>query len=165
MFRYAWSILNCFNLGLANDARQKLIDRQVNAVQSVADSEEYLTFRTKELTRHTTDLRNMIGPLLNIDADRSLAGRDLGFLSVAAWELGVKMFTSHCQFQIYFPETAGKFNAATMVAKDSVTDPLQLQICQTRLKLIITPVVTMRDDRGSSIKVKNLHHSTVLTMD
>jgi hypothetical protein len=29
--------------------------------------------------------------------------------------------------------------------------------------LVITPVVTMRDDCGTTIKAKNLHHFTVLT--
>ena len=62
-------------------------------------------------------------------------------------------------------ETASKFNAATMISKDQPNvDAMQLQIHQTRLKLVITPVVTMRDDRGTTIKAKNLHHSTVLTM-
>jgi hypothetical protein len=41
---------------------------------------------------------------------------------------------------------------------------MELQLRQTWLKLVITPVITMRDDRGTAMKANNLHHSTVLTM-
>jgi hypothetical protein len=107
----------------------------------------------------------MLGPLLNQGSVRAEAGRDLGAITIKAWELSVKMFTSHLTFQVYFPETATKFNAATMIAKDQPrVDPMHLQVKQTRLKLVITPVITLRDDRGTTIKAKNLHFSSVLTM-
>jgi hypothetical protein len=151
--------------GLANEARQNLIDRQARAVQSIISSKDYQSFRSLQLNYHTKRLRDMLGPLLNTNTQRAEAGRDLGAIAVKAWELSVKMHTSHLTFQVFFPETASKFNAATMIAKDQPNvDAMQLQIHQTRLKLVITPVVTMRDDRGTTIKAKNLHHSTVLTM-
>ena len=114
---------------------------------------------------HSKKLRDILGPLLNHGCSRADAGRDLGAITIKAWELSVKMFTSQLTFQIYFPETATKFHAATMIAKDQPrADPMHLQIRQTRLKLVITPVITLRDDRGTTIKAKNLHMSTVLTM-
>jgi hypothetical protein len=107
----------------------------------------------------------MLGPLLNDGSDRTAAGRDLGAIAIKAWELSVKMHTSYLTFQVYFPETASKFSASTMVAKDRRrVNPIILQTRQTRLKLVITPVITMRDDRGTTIKAKNLHLSSVLTM-
>jgi hypothetical protein len=107
----------------------------------------------------------MLGPLLNPGCVRAEAGRDLGALVIKAWELSVKMYTSHLTFQVYFPVTAAKFMAATMITKDRPgVDAMHLQIKQTRLKLVITPVITLRDDRGTTIKAKNLHLSTVLTM-
>ena len=107
----------------------------------------------------------MLGPLLNNGSPRAEAGKDLGAIAIKAWELSVNMYSSHLSFQVYFPETSGKFNAATMIAKDQPRlDSMQLQIQQVRLKLVITPVITMRDDRGTTIKDKNLHKSTVLTM-
>jgi hypothetical protein len=107
----------------------------------------------------------MLGPMLNDGAPRSQAGKDLGAIAVTAWELSVKMWTAHITFQVYFPETAGKFSQASMIAKDQPSvDSIQLQVQQTRLKLVITPVITLRDDRGTTIIVKNLHPSHVLTM-
>lgn len=142
-----------------------MIDQQSKAVQSVVSSADYSKFRAKKLGEHTKRLRDMLGPLLNQNAVRSEAGGDLGAIAVTTWELSVKMNTSHLTFQIYFPETAAKFSAATMIAKDnSGVDPMSLQIKQNRLKLVITPVITMRDDRGTTIKAKSLHYSNVLLM-
>lgn len=103
---------------------------------------------------------------MNDSTLRSVAGGDLGALILKAWDLSIKINTAPLTFQILFPETAGKFNASTMIAKDKPwADQMQLQIKQTRLKLVITPVVTMRDDRTRTIRAKNLHHSSVLTMN
>jgi hypothetical protein len=107
----------------------------------------------------------MLGPMLNDNVERASAGKDLGAIAVHSWDLSVKMHTERLTFQIYFPETASKFTAATMKAKDNIrADPMQLQIQQTRLKLVITPVITMRDDRGTTIKAKSIHSSNVLLM-
>ena len=103
--------------------------------------------------------------MLNDRAVRSEAGKDLGAIAVHSMELSVKMHTAGLTFQIYFPETASKFTAATMNAKDRVNaDPMQLQVQQVRLKLVITPVITMRDDKGTTIKAKAIHSSNVLLM-
>lgn len=153
------------SLGLANESRQNLIDQQARAIQSIVASPNYQDFRLTEISIHSKKLRDMLGPFLNPGCVRAEAGRDLGAIVIKAWELSIKMFTSHLTFQVYFPETASKFMAATMIAKDQPrVDPIRLQIKQTRLKLVITPVITLRDDRGTTIKAKNLHLSTVLTM-
>jgi hypothetical protein len=149
---------------LANDARQTLVDRISEAVKSVVASPTFANFRQEQLTFHTKGLRDILGPLLNADCARSQAGRELGTIVITAWELSVKMYTCRLTFQIYFPETTAKFNAATMHAVDSDADPVKLQISQARLKLVVTPVITLRDDRGTTIKAKNLHQANVLLL-
>ena len=122
-------------------------------------------YRTNRLAHHTKQLRNILGPMLNDSSDRSLAGKDLGIIAVKAWDLATKMHSSGLTFHIIFPETASKFNASSMIAKDQpTTKGMELQIRQTRLKLVITPVITIRDDRGTTLIAKNIHQSTVLTM-
>lgn len=106
----------------------------------------------------------MLGPLLNRGCPRADAGKELGIIAVASWDLAIKMYTSHLSFQVYFPETTAKFSSATMVATEARADSFKLQLRQARLKLVVTPVITMRDDRGTTIKAKNLHMATVLIM-
>ncbi|PBP27504.1 hypothetical protein BUE80_DR001761, partial [Diplocarpon rosae] len=151
--------------GLANEARQALVDQRAKAIQGIVSSQNWVAFRKASLAIHSKRLRDILGPMLNDYSLRSTAGSDLGAVILKAWDLSVNMNTSQLTFQIYFPETAQKFNASTMIAKDkNYIDPMSLQIKQARLKLVITPVVTMRDDRGTTIRAKNLHKSTVLTM-
>lgn len=148
-----------------NEARQQYIDQGSRAVQSVVAAKDYHSFRAKQLGVHTKALRDMLGPMLNADAARAQAGTDLGAIVVHSWELSCKMHSARLTFQIYFPETSSKFTAATMKAKDQTKiDPMQLQIQQARLKLVITPVITMRDDRGTTIRAKSILSSNVLLM-
>jgi hypothetical protein len=150
---------------LNNEARQQYIDEGSQAVQSVISAKDYRSFRAKQLGVHTKALRDMLGPLLDNGVARASAGSDLGAIAVLSWDLSCKMHTARLTFQIYFPETAGKFTAATMKAKDQTNvDPMKLQVEQTRLKLVITPVITMRDDRGLTIKAKAIHSANVLLM-
>lgn len=121
------------------------------------NSEPYDAWRSSQLLTHTKRLREMLGPLLNRHSDRAAAGKDIGCLAIAAWDQTAKMFSMPFTFQIFFPETNSKFTAANMNARDKVNfDPMSLQVKQTRLKLVITPVVTLRDDRGKTIKAKSL---------
>lgn len=151
--------------GLANEVRQSIIDRQSKAIEEITKHESFAEFRSSRLNHHTKQLRDMLGPLLNNHISRSDAGKQLGRLAAKAFDICTSLHTSFLTFQVYFPETSTKFNAATMVAKDQAgMDPMQLQLAQIRLKLVITPVVTMRDDRGTTIRAKNLHKAHVLTM-
>ena len=128
-------------------------------------AKDYQAFRAQQLGIHTKALRDMLGPLLDDGVTRASAGVDLGAIAVLSWYLSCKMHTARLTFQIYFPETNGKFTAATMKAKNMTNvDPMQLQIEQVRLKLVITPVITMRDDRGTTIRAKALHSAMVLLM-
>ena len=128
-------------------------------------AKNYPKFRADQLSAHTKALRDMLGPLLDDGVVRASAGVALGAITVLAWELSCKMHSAGLTFQIYFPETNGKFSAATMKPKDMTNnDPVQLQIEQIRLKLVITPVITMRDDRGTTILAKAIHSATVLLM-
>ncbi|XMA15756.1 hypothetical protein WAI453_008547 [Rhynchosporium graminicola] len=151
--------------GLPNDARQALIDRRAKAIQLAVSSPRWESYRNEQLSIHSRQLRDILGPMLDDKADRSKAGKDLGYIALKAWDISEHMNTSQLTFQVSFPETAGKFVAATMISKDDGhIHPMALQLSQARLKLIITPVITMRDDRGTTIKAKNLHFATVLTM-
>ena len=135
-------------------------------MQSIIDSKKYHDFRVERLHHHTKKLRDMLGALLNSGSKRSEAGAGISTIASSSWDVAVKMYTSHLSFQIVFPECGGKFNASTMITRDEGLDekPLALQIRQVRLKLVITPVITMRDDRGHSIIAKNLQNAHVLTM-
>jgi cell division protein FtsI/penicillin-binding protein 2 len=153
------------HIGLANEGRQQLIDEQTGIIYAVLESPRYNDHRNTQINFYTRRLRDMCEGLINESCDRNQAGLDLGAIIIFAYDLTVDMFTSGFSFQIFFPNTSEKFTASTMIARDQPRlTPLEIQLKQMRLKLVITPVVTMRDDHGTTIKAKNLFLATTLTM-
>jgi hypothetical protein len=147
------------------EARQVHINRGMVAVQAVLAAKDYPSFRVQQLNVHTKALRDILGPVLNAGVERTDAGKDLGPIVIQSWDLCAAMHKEGFTFQIFFPETAAKFTAATMDSMDHPRDnPMLLQTKQRRVKLVITPVITMRDDTAHSIKAKSLHSATVLLM-
>lgn len=151
---------------MANEARQMLVDEQTNIVRNIVSNEAYGIFRDGQIEYHSTELRNRLGLLLDENTDRNQSRSGVRAIVANAWDLSEAMNVSRIQFPVNYPDTAGKFVAATMVAKDRQdVDPMQIQIHQTRLKLIISPCITLRDDRGLTIVAKNLVNATVLLMN
>jgi hypothetical protein len=153
---------------LSNSARQVQIDRRLNAIKTILDSSDYDDFRTKRIQNHVKGIREILLNLISSElpvSDRKNAGRDLGVIVTKAWELSHKTYASDKTVVISFPSVNGRFNASTMAAIDrEKEDPFTLQSQQTRLKLVVTPIVTIRDDHGLGIQVKNLLEARVLTV-
>ncbi|KAK6610718.1 hypothetical protein H4I96_02316 [Botrytis cinerea] len=148
------------------EKRQKLVAEQSAVVKSVINAPEFARFRNDSLTNHTKHLRDILGPLMNEGTSKSKAGTDLGAIIIASMDLCCRMWTAKLSFQVIFPELLGnKFTAGTMIAKDHPRDnPYQLQTKQKRLKLVMTPSITMRDDNSITIIAKSLHKASVLLM-
>ena len=127
-------------------------------------SPRFNVFRHDQLTLHSKRLRDMLGPLLSKGCSRTQSCAAILAITTTAWELSFKMHTSHLSFKIFFPETTAKFNSDSMIALGTTEDPHQLQCQQTRLNLVVTPVITLRDDRGTTIKVKNVCKADVLIL-
>jgi hypothetical protein len=151
--------------GLASEVRRNVVLQYSKLLEQISQHPSFAAYQSMRITFHSTKLRGILGPLLNTHAVRNTAGVDLGRIVKRVWDLSVSIYTSFMTFQIYFPETNSKFNAATMYAKDQPgEDQTQLQFNQLRLKLVITPVITLRDDSTTSIRTQNLHKAVVLTM-
>lgn len=147
--------------------RQGLVDRRDTIIRNIIKDKDYKVLRSTRLTQHSNSLRGILGSLLNEDCDFDSAGRNLGAIVALAFDLCQSLHSSALTFQIVFPNlTTTKFNASTMIVRDKTfIKPLALnRIAMTRLKLVISPMVTLRDDRGTTIKAKSLQLATVLTI-
>jgi hypothetical protein len=129
--------------------------------------EKYLVYRSYYLNKHTANLRAKLGPLLDPGVQRANAGKDIGKIVVRAYDLSANMYQSFKTFVVTFPECGARFIDSSMVCRDDVipeNNTLALQIKQARIKLTMSPVITIRDDRVRSIDVKSVQESHVLTM-
>lgn len=114
------------------------------------------------VSQHAKKLRDCLGPVLNADAKRADAGRDLTAIATKAFDLSARLYTSGWTFLISMPDTGSKFLHPNMKPRNTTQSPLEMHIRQTRVKFAITPFITMRDDRGMSIVTRNIDQASVL---
>jgi hypothetical protein len=145
--------------------RACIISGRTLAVQKIVDSEGYTAFRQTMINQHAKKLRDCMGPLLNMETIRADAGKDLTAIATKAFDLSAKMFTSGWTLIITMPDCGTKFISSSMKPRNSEQDPTAMQIEKRKVKLAITPFITMRDDRGISIKTRTIHQASVLVED
>ncbi|RKF60958.1 hypothetical protein OnM2_046004 [Erysiphe neolycopersici] len=153
--------------GMTAIMRQGLVDRRDTIIKNITKDEDYKLLRSSRITQHSNSLRGILGSLLNEDCNFASAGRDLGAIVTLAFDLCESIHSSALTFQIFFPNlSTTKYNASTMIVRDKIfIKPLALnRVTMTRLKLVISPMVTLRDDRGTTIKAKSLQLASVLTI-
>lgn len=142
--------------------RACIVSGRTLAIQKIVDSEGYSAFRQTMISQHAKKLRDCVGPLLNIETIRADAGKDLTVIATKAFDLSAKMFTSGWTILITMPDCGTKFLSSSMKPRNTEENPTAMQIEKRKIKLAITPYITMRDDRGISIKTRTIHQASVL---
>ncbi|KAK0705346.1 hypothetical protein B0H67DRAFT_557968 [Lasiosphaeris hirsuta] len=147
--------------------RQKLLDRRAALVTNMMDGHRWAAFRQFKVNDHYQKLRKVIGPLIPnppmVDG-RTDAFYDLFSITEMAWELSAKLWLSRLSFSYVWNDTYAKFSMDSHTALNSSTDELVLQAKQHRVKLAVTPGITMRNDMGMNILPQQILKSGVLVM-
>lgn len=125
----------------------------------------FTDYRAGRTSFHQQRLKTIVGPLMDPAASRSDAGFDLHAVASAALQVSALMFQSRLNFEFSWSTTCSKFSVDFHVPKDAPMDPLMLQQRQYRLKLVVTPSILFRDDRGVSASTKRVLRSEVFVMN
>ncbi|KAJ3957049.1 hypothetical protein N0V92_006396 [Colletotrichum tropicale] len=149
-------------------ALQVCIDRVAAIVNSCINHERYDAYRSHRIEYFQAELREMLAPLMlpeseggpNLD-DADDALRDM---IEKAWSISAKMFTSRCTFEFRFPDAGARFSTQTMVGVAPNIDPHILQAEHWRVQLVVTPVITVRNDTGATISVASITRAHVICM-
>lgn len=110
-------------------------------------------------------LRFYLLPFLKPDVVKADAGTDVSTIVNNAIAISQEMFTSRKSFIPIFPECGQKFSMQSMLCRYSKESGHQLQIRQVRVKLVITPMITMREETETGPTAVLLHISNVLIMN
>ncbi|GAB1313596.1 Liprin-beta-2 [Madurella fahalii] len=147
--------------------RQSIIDRRVELVTEMAEGPKAAAFKNHKLNQHHQQLRMMIAPFLPRTKEnntRDEAFYDLFAIAGAAWELSSKLLRSPLTFQYVWNDPCARFSADVHEALGCSISPTTLQREQWRLKLCVTPAITMRSDKGMTISAKQILKSGVTVM-
>lgn len=144
--------------------RQVITDQIASVINTIILDPEFPAFRQRKQNYHHQRLKTIVGPLMDNGASRSDAGFDLHNITATALQTSANIFQSRLNLQFMWNNTCSKFSVEAHTAKDAPVDPVTLQMRQYRLKLVITPSITLRDDRGLSVMPKRVQRAEVLVM-
>lgn len=151
-------------LVMTGSARNEYNSAVSEIVNSILDNERYEQYRESRIEYFATELQSMLGPLMNEFADLEQAGNDLRSVVGKAWSLSAKTLTSRMTFEYRFPEAGCRFSMQSMVAVAPSIDGYVLQAEHWRVQLVVTPVITVRNDNGSTLSVHVTNLAEVLLM-
>ncbi|KAH7321215.1 hypothetical protein B0I35DRAFT_459848 [Stachybotrys elegans] len=159
-------------VGLTADNRQPLLDRQARIINRIMESDYGPTFIRGKIDEIATTLLCTLKPLLNpiVQQDKACekkAYEELELVSENAWELSSKILTSRLTFDFRFPDIGTRFSFASMVPIDAeLRDNKDGKEGATsrRVALVVTPVITCRNDTGANISAHSITLADVITM-
>ncbi|CCU81751.1 hypothetical protein BGHDH14_bgh05015 [Blumeria hordei DH14] len=151
--------------GITTVDRQNLIEQRDSAIKAILNHEDYSSWRSNKLKQHIAYLRDILSQFLSENCDHTSAGRELGAITIKAFSIFSSIHCSGLAFKIKFPEITSKFNTSTMIDHDQTCAQNYAQRTSKRLlKLVVTPLITILDYRGTVMKEKTLHRAKVLTV-
>ncbi|KAK4175702.1 hypothetical protein QBC36DRAFT_189232 [Triangularia setosa] len=155
-------ILECSKKPSERDAASK---RLAELVSEIETSKQAPAFKNHKIIAHNQILRKMISPFIKLaKANQEPILHDLFTVTQAAWELSSKLLKAKRTFHYVFNDTGAKYSADVHMAVETFLKPEDLALRNYRIKLSITPVVTMRSDENLTIKASQILKAKVLVM-
>jgi len=147
--------------------RQEIIDRQAAILAKMMENKRWREFRSWKVNDHFQRFKKMIGPVVYSEPKSQTledAFFDLYGIVDSFFDLAIEIVKSRLSFQFVWNDTCTKFTAENHNAVNSDLPPITIQLKQWRLKLVMTPGITMRNDQGMNITPRQVLKSDVLVM-
>ncbi|KAK8862093.1 hypothetical protein PGQ11_008328 [Apiospora arundinis] len=146
--------------------RQRLIEDHAKLIKHIIYSPEGPEFRDREVTKHVNVLAQILRPMRNCTTDDPAAHRALRVIINYAFLVTSKLWTSCMTIHYFFPNTGSKFSHGQMRQMNHMEiSGEQLQYSQWRVMLVVSPTLSLRDDRNAdSLRTHELMKSDVLVM-
>ncbi|KAH6676147.1 hypothetical protein F5X68DRAFT_157743 [Plectosphaerella plurivora] len=136
----------------------------VDVINVIINSDRYEAYRESRVEYFARELEAMLSPLMNQFANLADAFKDLRAMVTKAWSLSAKTLTSRLVFEYRFPDAGSRFTLQSMIAVAPNIDGYQLQVEHWRVQLVVTPVITVRNDNGNTLSVDVTNLAEVLLM-
>ncbi|KAI1506195.1 hypothetical protein F5X99DRAFT_426239 [Biscogniauxia marginata] len=149
-------------------ARQRVIEEHARLIQAIVASDKIKHFRSRVVDRHASMLAHILEPLRSRNVSHEQALKSLRIMVAATWDISTKVWTGGMTLHYVFPDTGSKYAFGTMDAlngRQVAPSPELLQFSQCRISLVVTPTLTLRDDRDRDyLKTFGIHRAEVLVM-
>ncbi|KAI0018243.1 hypothetical protein F4780DRAFT_781544 [Xylariomycetidae sp. FL0641] len=157
-----------YNDRSSSRSRQRVIQEHARLVQAIVKSEYCETFRNEVVQHHAESLADLLAPMQSKNVTRDMAVKALCIVVGVSWDMSTKIWTSGITLHYSFPDCGTKFTCGTMKAMNGAVygqRPDELQQSQCRVSFVITPTLSVRDDRDlSNLRCLGIHKAEVLVM-
>ncbi|KAI1750168.1 hypothetical protein F4782DRAFT_548832 [Xylaria castorea] len=151
-----------------NRNRQRVIEDHAKLIKAIAMSREVSEFRKRTVDRHANIMSALLDPCRAQGTSVDTAHKSLRIMVAACWDISIKVWSSGKTLHYVFPECANKFSPGTMEALNGhhmASSPEDLVTSQCRVSLVVTPTMTLRDDRDAArMQCYAIHKAQVLVM-
>ncbi|KAH8158376.1 hypothetical protein CIB48_g9872 [Xylaria polymorpha] len=151
-----------------NRNRQRVIEDHAKLIKAIAMSREVAEFRKRTVDRHANIMSALLDPCRAQGTSIDMAHKSLRIMVAACWDISIKVWSSGKTLHYVFPECANKFSPGTMEALNGhhmAGSPEELVTSQCRVSLVVTPTMTLRDDRDAArMQCYAIHKAQVLVM-
>ncbi|KAK5632593.1 hypothetical protein RRF57_008307 [Xylaria bambusicola] len=151
-----------------NRNRQRVIEDHAKLIKAIAMSKEVPEFRRRTVERHANIMSALLDPCRAQGISVEVAQKSLRIMAAACWDISIKIWSSGKTLHYVFPECANKFSPGTMEALNGhhmAASPEELVASQCRVSLVVTPTMTLRDDRDAArMQCFAIHKAQVLVM-
>ncbi|KAI1179842.1 hypothetical protein F4777DRAFT_599814 [Nemania sp. FL0916] len=150
-----------------NRNRQRIINDHASVIQTIAGSEDIGEYRQVIVERHASMMDSILEPMRAQGASGTQARHSLRVMVGACWDISVKIWSSGRTLHYNFPECAARFVPDTMEALNQhhfAKSPGELVRGHCRVSLVVTPTMTLRDERDNApVHCGAIHKAQVLT--
>ncbi|KAI1159534.1 hypothetical protein F5B18DRAFT_677162 [Nemania serpens] len=151
-----------------NRSRQRVIEDHAKLIKAIAMSKEASEFRRRTVDRHANIMSALLEPCRAQGVSADVVHKSLRIMVAACWDISIKVWSSGKTLHYVFPECANKFSPGTMEALNGhhmASSPEDLVQSQCRVSLVVTPTMTLRDDRDAArMQCQAIHKAQVLVM-
>ncbi|KAI0154425.1 hypothetical protein GGR57DRAFT_502627 [Xylariaceae sp. FL1272] len=147
--------------------RQRIIEDHAKLIKAMAATPGIEVFRQNIADRHAIILGNLLAPMRSEGVEKESLVKSLRLIIAACWDISIKIWSSGQTLHYVFPECASKYTPGTMEAMNGqMIAKTAEELCnsQCRLSLVITPTMTLRDDRDSNnLQCHGIHKAQSIT--
>ncbi|KAI0407808.1 hypothetical protein F4802DRAFT_619952 [Xylaria palmicola] len=151
-----------------NRNRQRIIEDHAKLIKAIAISGEVAEFRRRTVDRHANIMSALLDPCRAQGTSADVSHKSLRVMVAACWDISIKVWSSGKTLHYVFPECAHKFSPGTMEALNGhhmAATLEELVAAQCRISLVVTPTMTLRDDRDAArMQCHAIHKAQVLLM-
>ncbi|KAI2778828.1 hypothetical protein F4815DRAFT_224681 [Daldinia loculata] len=148
--------------------RQRVIDEHARIVTHALKDSRIELFKKESIERHAHMMAIIMQPLRSISVTDKDAIKPLRVMVSATWEVSAKVWVSGMTLHYTFPECACKFAEGTMEPVNGPAlglTPAELQMSQTRVSFVVSPVLSVRDERNENeLEYHGIKKAQVLVM-